>query len=95
MFPLYFKDGLAIAYISTSLLFLILVLNYYYIGEEDRQKSFVPNLALFHSVISSKLSKEHSKKFAKYFQNIFMLTVKKNRNELRNYFHKYSLFSNF
>ena len=79
MFPLYYKDGLTIAYISTSLLFLILVLNYYYIGEEDRQKAFLPNLTLFHSMISSKLSKEHFKKFAKYFQNIFLLTVKKRK----------------
>lgn len=75
MFPLYYKDGLTIAYLSTSFMFFILVLHYYYVGEEIRQKSFVPNLTLLHSLISSKISKKDTIQFFRQFKNVPLFTV--------------------
>ncbi len=42
MLPLLYKDGLSMAYVCTSILFLILVLYHHKINESDRQVAFMP-----------------------------------------------------
>ena len=42
MLPLLYKDGLNMAYVCTSIIFLILVIYHYKINESDRQIAFLP-----------------------------------------------------
>ena len=76
MLPLYYKDGLTLAYISTSLMFFVIVISYYKLNEKTRGVNFTPSLQVFHAFFTRKSSDENAQKVERLFRKLFNLMVK-------------------